>query len=103
MSTQQSITAKKTFNVEPELSTAKTSDATNNGVKFATEAQVYKKADDNKVVHLAGTETITGSKTFSAEPVLPSKSTAAGNNPTKPATEAQVYLKSDDDKVVHLA
>ena len=36
-------------------------------------------------------ETIAGVKTFSSEPVLPSKSTAAGDNPTKPATEAQVY------------
>ena len=45
LGTQQTITAKKTFNVEPELGTAKTTDATNNGTKLATEAQVYKKID----------------------------------------------------------
>lgn len=45
LGTQQIITAKKTFNVEPELGTAKTTDATNNGTKLATEAQVYKKID----------------------------------------------------------
>ena len=45
LGTQQTITAKKTFNVEPELGTAKTTDATNDGTKFATEAQVYKKLD----------------------------------------------------------
>ena len=51
------------------------------------------KADDNKVVHLTGSETITGTKTFQAEPVLPSKSNPAGDYPTKPATEAQVAQK----------
>jgi len=59
LGTQQTITAKKTFNVEPELGTAKTTDATNNGTKFATEAQVYKKADaidlNTKTFRLAST------------------------------------------------
>lgn len=36
-------------------------------------------------------QTFTAVKTFSAEPVLPSKTTAATNTGTKPATEAQVY------------
>lgn len=36
-------------------------------------------------------QTISWKKTFSAEPVLPTKSTAATNSWTKPATEAQVY------------
>lgn len=36
-------------------------------------------------------QTISWTKTFSAEPVLPTKSTAATNSWTKPATEAQVY------------
>ena len=49
------------------------------------------KADDNAVVKLTGNQSIGGTKTFTAEPVLPSKSTSAGNNATKPATEAQVY------------
>ncbi|MDR2152763.1 MAG: hypothetical protein LBO72_08080 [Helicobacteraceae bacterium] len=42
-------------------------------------------------VNLTDNQTIGGVKTFSDEPVLPSKSSAAGDNPTKPATEAQVY------------
>ena len=71
----------------PSKSTA----ATNNPTSPATEAQVYVKADDDKVVHKAGAETITGVKTFTVEPVLPSKTTAATNDGTKPATEAQVY------------
>ena len=36
-------------------------------------------------------QTISWTKTFSSEPVLPTKSTAATNSWTKPATEAQVY------------
>jgi len=52
---------------------------------------VYTKADDDKVVHKAGAETITGVKTFQAEPVLPNKTGAAVNDGTKPATEKQVY------------
>lgn len=43
------------------------------------------------MVHKADAETITGVKTFTVEPVLPSKSSAATNSGTKPATEAQVY------------
>ena len=40
-------------------------------------------------------QTISWTKTFSSEPVLPTKSTAATNSWTKPATEAQVYKKQD--------
>ena len=54
------------------------------------------KADDNAVVKLTGNQSIGGTKTFTAEPVLPSKSTSAGNNATKPATEAQVYNVAQD-------
>ncbi len=36
-------------------------------------------------------QTITWTKTFSSEPILPNKTTDATNNGTKPATEAQVY------------
>ena len=36
-------------------------------------------------------QTITWTKTFSAEPILPNKTADATNNGTKPATEAQVY------------
>ena len=59
----------------PSKSTA----ATNTPTSPATEAQVYLKADDDKVVHKAGAETITGVKTFGAEPVLPNKIAAATN------------------------
>ena len=40
-------------------------------------------------------QTVGGVKTFTSEPVLPSKTTAATNDWTKPATEAQVYKKQD--------
>jgi hypothetical protein len=46
-------------------------------VEGVTAAQVAAKADDSAVVHLAGTETITGTKTFSNQPVLPQKLTQA--------------------------
>lgn len=49
---------------------------------------VATKADDAAVVHLAGTETITGPKTFSTSPVLPTPLTA--DNSTKGATTAWV-------------
>lgn len=42
-------------------------------------------------VTLNTNQTITWTKTFSAEPILPNKTTDATNNGTKPATEAQVY------------
>ena len=58
MNTNQTISGLKTFTTEPALPN-KTSAATNNGTKPATEAQVYLKADDDKVVHKAGAETIT--------------------------------------------
>ena len=90
LSTNQFIAWVKTFGVDPILP-SKSTDAGNNPTSPATEAQVYKKADDNKVVHLAWAESITWVKTFTAEPVLPSKSSAATNSGTKPATEAQVY------------
>ena len=40
-------------------------------------------------------QNITAAKTFTVEPVLPTKSTDATNDWTKPATEAQVYKKLD--------
>lgn len=45
-------------------------------------------------VPLAGNATISGTKTFSVSPIVPSKSTPAGNNPTVLATEAQVFNNS---------
>ena len=46
-------------------------------------------------VDKATAQTVWWVKTFTSEPVLPSKTTDAGNNGTKPATEAQVYKKQD--------
>lgn len=51
--------------------------------------------DLSNLVDLTSAQTISGTKTFSAEPVLPSKTSDATNNWTKPATEAQVYKKLD--------
>ena len=47
-----------------------------------TSGTIASKADDSAVVHLAGTETITGAKTFSASPVVPAP-TASGHAATK--------------------
>lgn len=43
-------------------------------LKITTDGTLSAKADDSAVVHLAGTETITGSKTFSAAPSVPAPS-----------------------------
>ena len=51
--------------------------------------------DLSDYVTLATAQTISWTKTFSAEPVLPSKTTAATNSWTKPATEAQVKTVAD--------
>lgn len=47
------------------------------------------------LVQTSWNQTIWGTKTFSTEPVLPSKTTDATNDGTKPATEAQVYKKQN--------
>lgn len=47
------------------------------------------KRDD--IVKLSWTQTISGTKTFSTSPVVPSKTADAGNNGTSIATETQVY------------
>lgn len=41
-------------------------------------------------------QTIGGQKTFTLEPILPSKSSAPTNNPTSPATEAQLFNLAQD-------
>jgi hypothetical protein len=99
---------------------AKTTAAENDGTKFATEWQVYNSgiksiawdtANDTAVItmtngdelklsdidRLTQAQTISGLKTFTTEPVLPSKSTAATASPTKPATEQQVFDATMDD------
>ena len=50
--------------------------------------------NDNSVVHLANGETITGTKTFTAHPIVPSKtSLPASPSATQYATEAQVNTR----------
>ena len=51
--------------------------------------------DLSNLVTLTTAQSISGVKTFTAEPVLPSKTSNATNDGTKPATEAQVYKKQD--------
>ncbi len=57
------------------------------------------KAADNAVVKLTGNQTIGGTKTFSASPVVPTP--AAGDNSTKAATTAYVvtYINAKFKKV----
>ena len=91
----QTVAGTKTFSTSPVVP-SKTAAATNTGTAIATEAQVYTVANDlstlnTNAVKTSWNQSIGGTKTFTAEPVLPSKSTAAGDNATKPATEAQVY------------
>ena len=65
--------------------------ATHKFVTAAEKAEIAKvanKANDSEVVHLAGAETITGAKTFSASPVVPTAT--AGDNSTKAASTAYV-------------
>ena len=47
--------------------------------------------DLSNLVDLTSAQTISWAKTFSAEPILPSKTSAATNTWTAPASEAQVY------------
>lgn len=96
----QTVAGTKTFSTSPVVP-SKTAAATNTGTAIATEAQVYTVASslstlDTNAVKTSWNQSIGGTKTFTAEPVLPSKSTAAGNNATKPATEAQVYNVAQD-------
>lgn len=41
-----------------------------------TSGTIASKADDSAVVHLAGSETVTGTKTFSASPIVPTPTTS---------------------------
>lgn len=51
--------------------------------------------DLSNLVDKTTAQTVGWVKTFTSEPVLPSKTTDATNSWTKPATEAQVYKKQD--------
>jgi hypothetical protein len=98
----ETITGVKTFSTSPVVPSKSADAVASNTTAIATEAQIVKaitasntyanSALANKV-SLTGSiaETITGVKTFSTSPAVPSKNTAAGNNSTVIATEAQVY------------
>lgn len=47
--------------------------------------------DLSNYVDKTSNETIGGQKTFTIEPILPTKNTPAMNSPTSPAVEKQVY------------
>jgi len=51
--------------------------------------------DNSTFVDTTSNQSVGGTKTFTASPVVPTKSTAATNTGTAIATEAQVYLKQD--------
>lgn len=95
--TTQTITWAKTFSVEPSLPN-KTTAATNNWTKPATEAQVY--WIDSNTVKLTWNQTISWTKTFNTSPIVPNKTSTATNSWTSIATEAQVYniAQELDDK-----
>ena len=57
--------------------------------------QTFYLPSNEEYVDRESAQTVGGVKTFTSEPVLPSKTTAATNDWTKPATEAQVYKKQD--------
>ena len=70
--------------------------------KSYVDSQVATRALDSAVAHLAGTETITGAKTFSAAPTVPTpaSSTDATN---KSYVDSQVATRALDSAVAHLA
>lgn len=73
----ETVAGIKTFSSIPVLpSTNPTTD--NQAVRKAyVDSQVSIKATDTAVVHLAGSETITGVKTFSSSPIVPTPTTNA--------------------------
>lgn len=87
-----SPTAWDMYNVLAAHTTAPTFDAGTNVVWSGSAWDpMAEMVDLSWMVDLTSAQTISWAKTFSTEPVLPSKSTSAWNNATKPATEAQVY------------
>ncbi len=61
------------------------------------------KADDNAVVKLAGTQTITGSKTFNAVPKIGQDATGGTDAVRKSQLDSLLANKADDNAVVKLA
>lgn len=99
LTTNQSVGWTKTFTTSPVVP-SKSTDASNTWTAIATEAQVYKVAQavstlDWAVVKTTGNQSVWWVKTFTSEPVLPSKTSTATNSWTAPATEAQVKAVAD--------
>lgn len=98
-SSNQTIWWTKTFTTSPVVP-SKTTAATNSWTAIATEKQVYDVAQDLatldwNVVKKSGDQTIAWTKTFSTEPVIPSKDSAVWTSKTSPATEYQVKAVKD--------
>ena len=99
LSSTQTIGGSKTFSTSPSVP-SKSSTAWDNPTTIATEKQVKNVADDlstldSNVVKTTWNQSIWGTKTFTTEPVLPSKDTAVGTSKTSPATEYQVKAVKD--------
>lgn len=99
LSSNQTVGWSKTFSTSPTVP-SKTATATNTWTAIATEAQVYTVAQsvstlDWQVVKTTWNQSVWGVKTFTSEPVLPSKTSSATNSWTAPATEAQVKAVAD--------
>ena len=75
-------------------------------VSTALTTQINAKANDNSVVHLTGTETIGGIKTFSNNVTVPSinniSSTTLGYLDATSSIQTQINAKANDNAVVHL-
>lgn len=99
LTSSQTVAWTKTFTSEPVLPSKDTT-ASSSKTAPATEYQVKAVADDlatldSGVVKTTWNQTVWGVKTFTSEPILPSKTSTATNDWTKPATEAQVKAVAD--------
>ena len=99
LTSNQTVAWVKTFSSEPVIPSKDTT-ASNSKTAPATEYQVKTVADsvstlDWQVVKTTWNQSVWWVKTFTSEPVLPSKTTDATNDWTKPATEAQVKAVKD--------
>lgn len=99
----QTISWAKTFSTEPILPSKSALPNSPSNTSPATEWQVKAVKDsiptNATYVDKTSAQTISWKKTFSTEPVLPSKTSDATNDWTKPATEAQVYKKANSSDV----
>lgn len=105
----ETINGAKTFTTTPTLPVAAPVNSTDAANKKYVDDSVAPKATDSSVVHLAGTETITGAKTFSVLPSIPvttptSNDQAASKkyvDDREAALTATITPKAADSAVVH--